>query len=84
MPGDYWRRGTETVTIGRDNAVELLGAVLDLGSWLETAPQSIRAHFAAHTFPDPTLPGANIEEFLLAMFDAHQHINEAVEPGPAT
>jgi hypothetical protein len=83
MPGDYWSRDTETITLGRDTAIELLGAVKDLGAWLETAPEHIRARFATHAFPDPTIPGANTEEFLLAAFDAWDHLNEAVNPDPA-
>ena len=83
MAGDYWSRTAETITLGRDHAIEILGAVKDLGAWLETAPEPIRAHFAAHAFPDPALPGANIEEFLLAMSDSWDHLNEAIKPGPA-
>ena len=79
MPGDYWApTSTETIALGLEHATEIHGAVKDLGTWLDTAPEHIRAHFAAHAFPDPTLPGAHIEDFLAALGDAWGHLHDAL------
>jgi len=67
-----------TITLGRGHAAEIAAGIADLGSWLMLAPQAIQDHFNAHAFPDPTTPGAHIEDFLPALHDAWEHLHDAL------
>ena len=79
------------VALERDDAQEIAESISALGSWLYQAPEQVRRDFARHAFPDPTAPGANCEDFLLALHHAWQQLCAALsdnpgrgEPGPAT
>lgn len=69
----------EAVTLRRDHAQEIAEAVGDLGAWLHQAPAEIRADFTRHAFPDPTIPGAHIEDFLLALNHARRALLTALD-----
>jgi hypothetical protein len=69
----------EAITLRRDHAQEIAWAVGDLGAWLHQAPPEIRADFTRHAFPDPTIPGAHIDDFLLALGHARQALLAALD-----
>jgi hypothetical protein len=69
----------DTIPLDPDDANELAESIITLGSWLCQAPEEIRRDFARHAFPDPTVPGANPDDFLLALHHAWQHLCEALD-----
>ena len=79
----------DTVALDREDANELAEAIRSLGSWLCQAPEDIRRNFTHHAFPYPTAPGADPDDFLLALHRAWRHLCEALDeksehkgPGP--
>jgi hypothetical protein len=74
----------DTVRLGREHADELAADISALGAWLHQASDEIRQDFARHAFPDPRLPGATVEDFLLALADAHRALLYAFETDEQT
>ncbi len=74
----------DTIRLGREHADELAADISALGAWLHQAPHEIRQDFARHAFPEPDQPGATVEDFLLALADAHRALLYALETDEQT